>query len=219
MCDNLYNSLNYNNSISDLKEVEKNELVNLIEKLDSESLETIYTLILYDYSKNFPNSKVIFPYKSKQNDNNIEIKLDGLPIRLKRIIYKFVKIASLKDADSFTTQLTTKITENNSDISKDKVLNKSKNKNSTIQVKNNECNNITSVEIKEDSNNSTNKSEKNKPIKSTKNKSSEIKKDVNNKSGKNVDNKSEKNNKVEIKSAKNKADSTKSVKNKTKTKK
>lgn len=128
MCDNLYNSLNYNNSISDLKEIEKNELVSLIEKLDSESLETIYTLILYDYSKNFPNSKVIFPYKSKQNDDNIEIKLDGLPIRLKRIIFKFVKIASLKDADTINnqTQLTTNLKQNNKEKIKEKTKNDKK---------------------------------------------------------------------------------------------
>lgn len=93
--ENLYDSLSYNISNDDLTVDEKKFLINHLPKLDAEKKELIYTLILHDYSKSNPNTKVVYPYKSKQITNDkIELKLDAWPNKLKRIIYKFVKLAS-----------------------------------------------------------------------------------------------------------------------------
>ena len=98
--DNLYNSLAYNLPSEDITEDEKNMISEIIQKLDSESIEIIYILILHDWNKFNPNTKVIFPYKTKQVNDNLEIKLDCLPIRLKRILLKFVTVANYKLEES-----------------------------------------------------------------------------------------------------------------------
>ena len=41
----------------------------------------IYLLILHDYTITNPNTKVIFPYKIKQTENDIEIKFQGIKIK------------------------------------------------------------------------------------------------------------------------------------------
>lgn len=93
--DNLYDSLSYNISSEDLEESEKKYLTETIPKLDKEQKETIYSLILHDYIKANPNTKVLFPFKSKQLAGDcLEIKLDALPIHLQRILYKFTKLAT-----------------------------------------------------------------------------------------------------------------------------
>ena len=94
--ENLYDSLGYNISNEDLTQKEKQNLIDTILTLDQEKKELIYLLILHDYMKNNPNSKVIFPYKSKQVANDkLEIKVDALPIRIKRILYKFCKLVEV----------------------------------------------------------------------------------------------------------------------------
>lgn len=94
-CENLYNSLCYNIPTTDLTD---SELIDMIEKINlfkKDKVETIYLLILHDYIKTNPTTKVLYPYKSKQLPNNkLEIKLDALPIRLKRILYKFTQFES-----------------------------------------------------------------------------------------------------------------------------
>ena len=103
--ENLYDSLGYNISNNDLTDTEKKHLCQSIPNMDKDKKETIYMLILHDYTKANPNTKVIFPYKSKQIVNDrIEIKVDALPIRLKRILYKFIKLAevSTNEIDTIT---------------------------------------------------------------------------------------------------------------------
>lgn len=93
MVDNLYNSLGYNVSECDLTSTEKDFLIMNIVNLKPEKQETIYMLIMYDYTMKNKNSKVIFPYKCKQITNDkLEIKLDALPNKLKQILYKFVNL-------------------------------------------------------------------------------------------------------------------------------
>ena len=101
-CKNLYESLGYNIPTEDLTIEEKDWLTETIPKLDNDKKELIYLLILHDYTKANPNTKVILPYKSKQIRESIEIKLDALPIRLKRILLKFVKLAEQTDNDEKT---------------------------------------------------------------------------------------------------------------------
>jgi len=100
--DNLYNSLSYNLPSEDLTLEEKDEIIELMnyfkEKLEKTKLHEInniiFSLINQDYTKYNPNTKVVFPYKTKQiDDNNLEVKIDCLPIRLKRIIQRFIKLA------------------------------------------------------------------------------------------------------------------------------
>lgn len=92
--ENLYDSLGYNIPTDDLTLEEKNWLTETIPELDNDKKKLIYLLVLHDYTKANPNTKVILPYKSKQVSNDkLEIKLDALPIRLKRILLKFVKLA------------------------------------------------------------------------------------------------------------------------------
>jgi hypothetical protein len=96
-CENLYASLSYNISNDDLSNEEKQYLTENISKLDNEKKELLYTLILHDYIKSNPNTKVMFPYKSKQIDTDrIEIKVDALPNTLKRVLHKFVTFAILE---------------------------------------------------------------------------------------------------------------------------
>lgn len=94
--ENLYDSLGYNIPTDDLSPEEKQSLIDTIASLDTEKKEYIYYLVLHDYIKNHPNTKVIFPYKCKQvTSDKLEIKVDILPIRLKRILYKFSKLAEV----------------------------------------------------------------------------------------------------------------------------
>lgn len=98
--ENLYDSLGYNIPGDDLTDDEKQELTEMISKLDAEKKELIYLLILHDYVKQNPNTKVIFPYKSKQIGNDrLEIKVDALPTKLKRILYRFSKLAEMSNVD------------------------------------------------------------------------------------------------------------------------
>jgi len=98
--ENLYDSLGYNIPGDDLTVDEKQFLVETITTLDNEIKEMIYLLVLHDYIKANPNTKVIFPYKSKQISNNrLEIKVDALPIRLRRILFKFCKFAEVSRSE------------------------------------------------------------------------------------------------------------------------
>ena len=102
--ENLYDSLGYNIPDDDLTSDEKQYLTEIIPTLDKERKEIIYLLTLHDYIKTNPNSKVIFPYKSKQVTNDrLEIKVDALPTRLKRIILKFCKLAEVSTTDQTPT--------------------------------------------------------------------------------------------------------------------
>jgi hypothetical protein len=89
----LYNSLDYNVSLDDLNDDEKEELSSLVENFDIEQREIFYQLILHHWSRINPNTKVIYPYKMKQIDNDLEVKVDCLPIRVKRILLKFGRLA------------------------------------------------------------------------------------------------------------------------------
>jgi hypothetical protein len=98
--ENLYDSLGYNISGEDLTVDEKSYLTDAINSLDPDRKKLVYFLVLHDYVKTNPHTKVIFPYKSKQIGNDkLEIKLDALPTRLKRILYKFIKLAEISTVE------------------------------------------------------------------------------------------------------------------------
>lgn len=89
MAENLYNSLGYNASTDDLTDVEKTFIIEQIPLLNEEKKKLVWKLILCDHMKTNPKSKVIFPYKTKQIDDDIEIKIDALPVTLQRVLHKF----------------------------------------------------------------------------------------------------------------------------------
>lgn len=102
--ENLYDSLSYNIPIEDLSIAEKQDLTESVKNFNAEQKELVYRLILHDYVKTRPSTKVIFPYKTKQiTPNSLEIKVDALPIRLKRILYKFSKIVELSENETTPT--------------------------------------------------------------------------------------------------------------------
>jgi len=101
MYDNLYNSLSYNLPTEDIEQDDKDELFELSNDLDPEKREIFFYLILHDYNKFNPNTKVVYPYKTKQiGTDSVEIKLDCLPIRLKRILLKFVRIVQTEKRET-----------------------------------------------------------------------------------------------------------------------
>ena|SRR3989304_1938300 len=102
--ENLYNSLSYNmpeeDLITDITDEEKQHISDAVTTLEKDKKEVVYLLILHDYIISNPNTKVILPYKSKQiTPDRLEIKLDALPIKLKRIVLKFCKLAQISGND------------------------------------------------------------------------------------------------------------------------
>lgn len=98
--ENLYDSLSYNIPDADLSQEEKRKLTETIAGFDIEKKEIVYMLIMRHWSKASPSTKVIFPYKSKQVTNDrLEIKVDAMPVKLKRILYKFCRLAEVSAND------------------------------------------------------------------------------------------------------------------------
>ena len=91
MYENLYENLSYKTESKDLNLMDKQFLVENIHNLNTEQREILYYLCLYHYNKTNPQSKTIHPYKMKQNENILEIKIDALDNRLKHILLKFIK--------------------------------------------------------------------------------------------------------------------------------
>lgn len=91
MYDNLYDSLSYNIPSEDISIDDKEYMIKKTDSLTREQKEIIYLLILYHYNKLNPASKVVFPFKIKQTDTYLEIKLDALDNKLKQILLKFYK--------------------------------------------------------------------------------------------------------------------------------
>lgn len=91
MYDNLYDSLSYNIPSIDISIEEKEYMIHKTEIINREQKEIIYLLILYHYNKLNPSSKVVYPFKIKQMDTYLEIKLDALDNKLKQILLKFYK--------------------------------------------------------------------------------------------------------------------------------
>lgn len=95
----LYNSLGFNLSLDDLNDDEKEEMTEIVSRFNIDQKEIFYQLILHDWSRHNQNTKVIYPYKMKQHDNDLEIKVDCLPIRVKRILLKFARLADQSEKE------------------------------------------------------------------------------------------------------------------------
>jgi hypothetical protein len=94
----LYFSLNSNLSSTDLKKTEKDEIIESINIIDTESKKAILNLIIQHYINTIENAMEelkngVIPYDGITNKNgSLQFKLGNFPIPLRRIIYKFIKI-------------------------------------------------------------------------------------------------------------------------------
>jgi paraquat-inducible protein B len=91
----LYTSLKSGISDKDLTATQKADFVKKIEKMNPEGHELIYALIKTFYIN---NKETLFttPYNGKFVKNNVTFDMDDLPVKLRQIIYKFIKIHTKK---------------------------------------------------------------------------------------------------------------------------
>jgi hypothetical protein len=90
----LYDNLSKKLSKRDLFTKQKKEFINLVQELDNEGYELMYTLIKIHSVQNptYSINNYNIPYNGKCVQKDIIFDLDLLPIPLKRILFKFVKI-------------------------------------------------------------------------------------------------------------------------------
>lgn len=94
----LYHTLNSNLQNNDLKKKEKEEIINQINFLDKESMEAIFLLIYEHFRLNSDNTELyVIPYEGQSCNNNLIFNISKLPIKLRRIIYNFIKILQQKN--------------------------------------------------------------------------------------------------------------------------
>lgn len=86
----LYQSFNSNLQTSDLKKAEKEEILRTIETMETDSMEALFELIC-EHGKQNDVTDVI-PYGEEVEDNVLEFNLAKMPIPLRRIIFKFIKV-------------------------------------------------------------------------------------------------------------------------------
>lgn len=92
----LYHTLNQNIAKKDLKKAEKEEIIDAITKFTSQESQAMFSLINEDYKLHLEETKTDetpLPYNGRTvSKNSVEFDLADFPIRLRRILYKFVKI-------------------------------------------------------------------------------------------------------------------------------
>ena len=89
----LYYTLNTNLQTTDLKKAEKEEILKVIKTMDDSSKKALF-LLMYEHLKiNEKNSDPYqLPYGGVKKENCLEFDIGKMPIKLRRILYKFVKI-------------------------------------------------------------------------------------------------------------------------------
>ncbi len=90
----LYYTLNSNIQTADLKKSEKEEILRTINIMDVHSKKALF-LLIYEHAKiNEDISSNIYdiPYGGVETDGCLEFNLAKMPIKLRRILYKFIKI-------------------------------------------------------------------------------------------------------------------------------
>jgi len=93
----LYYTLNVHLRTTDLKKSEKEEILQIISTMDSSSKNAVILLIVEHLritdDSFHPSKSYGIPYEGKKLDENLyEFDLAKLPIKLRRILYKFVQI-------------------------------------------------------------------------------------------------------------------------------
>jgi hypothetical protein len=101
----LYDSLNKDIPKKDLTTEEKENIINIIPKLDQNGINMLYVIIILFARKNqtkaiadcFENNKIIFKGKKDVNDDmtfDFKWNFNEFPTKLKHIINKFIKLHS-----------------------------------------------------------------------------------------------------------------------------
>ena len=92
----LYTSISAEIPEKDLTSTQKADFVKKVDKMDLDGHELIYALIKTFYIENENDSPFTLPYGGKFVKNAMSYDIDGLPVQLKQILYKFSKIHSKK---------------------------------------------------------------------------------------------------------------------------
>ena len=88
----LYTSLQKDPSTKDLTGIQKMNLITRITKMDDEGQNLTYALIKTYYLNNETSSPFILPYGGRFSGTAISYDLSDLPIKLRRLLYRFSKI-------------------------------------------------------------------------------------------------------------------------------
>ena len=92
----LYDSISKDIPKEDISVFQKNRFIKRVQKIDNNGHELIYALIrMYQIENNEDNTSFTLPYNGTYNDKNITFDLDHFPIKLKHILFKFLKVISL----------------------------------------------------------------------------------------------------------------------------
>lgn len=103
MDDGLYQSLTINIKSFDLKKDEKILLLNFIAKASTATKQKIFELILHEY---FNNADITdenrVPYNGViVNNDTVSFNLADFPIRLRRILFKFMQIVESNENEDY----------------------------------------------------------------------------------------------------------------------
>lgn len=90
----LYYTLNSNLQTTDLKKIEKEEILKTVKTMDISSKKAFFMLIYENMRANGKQDADIYqlPYEGIKTDDGVEFNLSKMPIQLRRILYKFIKI-------------------------------------------------------------------------------------------------------------------------------
>ena len=89
----LFDNLSKDIPTRDLLLAEKRFFMKNIEEIDKNGSELIYALIrVYQIENKEDNTSFTLPYNGTYVDKNITFDLDKFPIKLKHILFKFVKV-------------------------------------------------------------------------------------------------------------------------------
>lgn len=98
----LYTTLSQKIPSSDLQKKQKEELVDKIQKLDTESYELIYVLIKCYYIEHSGGDQFTIPYDGQLYKERIEFNLLNFPNKLRQILYKFVMLHEKREKEEKT---------------------------------------------------------------------------------------------------------------------
>jgi len=88
----LYTSISADIPEKDLTGTQKADFVKKVESMDLDGHELIYALIKTFYIENENDSPFTLPYGGKFIKNEMSYDMDGIPLKLRQILYKFAKI-------------------------------------------------------------------------------------------------------------------------------
>ena len=96
----LYQTFNCNIPKTDIKKIDKINILNAVKKLNYESSEMFFLLIYEHYIRNneVREVKVLTPYGSKysKEEKTITFNLSSFPIPLRHILMKFINMIQSK---------------------------------------------------------------------------------------------------------------------------